>query len=251
MKLFRRLFLYIGLIYLLLLAIVFFKQRSLMFFPSHDDSDRLGLEAGLVRWVENEQYLGMKREPTAPARVWLFTHGNGGQAAGRTYVMRYFQPTDAVYIVEYPGYGDQPGSPIEAALNTITERAYRQLQSRYGSQKICVLGESLGSGPASHLGSLADPPRRIVLVVPFDDITRVAQGEFPWIPVRLLMRDHWNNGKALSAYQGRLDIWGAAFDEVIPVGHARRLARSLPRAQYHEIKSGHGWADAGQVDLSE
>jgi hypothetical protein len=101
------------------------------------------------------------------------------------------------------------------------------------------------------LGSLNDAPRRIVLVVPYDTITSVAQGRFPFVPIGLLMRDRWNNLEALSGYKGRLDIWGAAHDEVIPVVHARRLAQGLPGAKYHEINCGHGWADAGLVDLSE
>lgn len=241
----------LGLAYLGLLTILFIKQRSFLYFPSHDDSRQLGAAAGLTPWVENGAYLGMKRDPQPGGRVWLFTHGNGGQAAGRGYAMRYFAANDGVYIVEYPGYGDQRGSPTEGGINEAALSAYRILSARFGAQQVCVLGESLGSGPASMLGSLSDAPRRIVLVVPYDRITSVAQEKFPFAPIGLLMRDRWDNLRALANYQGRLDIWGAAHDEVIPVVHARRLAQGLPRAKYHEIDSGHGWADSGQVDLSE
>ena len=68
----------VAVLYVALLVVVFVKQRSLLFFPSHDDSARLGAEAGLVRWIENGRYIGMKREPQADGRIWLFLHGNGG-----------------------------------------------------------------------------------------------------------------------------------------------------------------------------
>ena len=251
MNILRNVLVILGIAYLGLLAILFLKQRSFLYFPSHEDSRRLGAAAGLTPWFDGDSYLGMKREPKAGGRIWLFSHGNGGQAAGRGYAMRYFNANDGVYIVEYPGYGDQQGAPSEKGINAAVLKAYRTLGSQFGTQNICVLGESLGSGPASMLGSLSDPPRRIVLVVPYDRITSVAQEKIPFAPVGLLMRDRWDNLAALSNYKGRLDIWGAAHDQVIPVVHARRLAQGLPQAKYHEINSGHGWADSGQVDLSE
>lgn len=251
MKPFLRIFGILAALYLILLTVVYFKQRSLLFFPSHEDSVRMGAKAGLVPWTEKGVALGMKREPAAGGRVWLFTHGNGGQAAGRAYAMRFFKPGDGVFVVEYPGYGDAAGEPGEQAINQAAISAYEALRARFGSARICVLGESMGSGPASVLGTLADPPRRITLVVPFDRIVDVAAESYPMIPVHLLMRDRWDNSEALSKFRGRLDIWGASRDQVIPVAHARKLAKALPRAVYHEFNSDHGWADAQGVDLSE
>jgi len=251
MKPFLRLIGILAGLYLLVLAAVFMKQRSLLFFPTHDVSHILGARAGLVSWMVDGSYVGMKREPAEGGRVWLFTHGNGGQAAGRAYVMRYFKPSDGVFVVEYPGYGDKPGEPSEEAINASVITAYEHLRAKYGARRICVLGESMGTGPASILGTLADPPRRIVLLVPFDRIVDVAAERFSSIPVRLLMRDRWDNIESLSHYSGRIDIWAAAYDEVIPVSHARNLAKRLTHATYHEINSGHGWAEANAVNLSD
>jgi uncharacterized protein len=250
-KILRRILVVLAVIYLIVLGCMFVFQRSLLFFPSHDDSTRLGHQAGLSRWEDQGQYLGMKRERGHGGRVWLFTHGNGGQAAGRAYVMHYFHPNDGVYVVEYPGFGDQPGSPSADAINAIVMKAYQILVARYGAGNINVLGESLGTGPASMLGSLSDPPRRITLLVPYDNIASVAQQKYWYLPIRLIMKDQWDNIQSLSGYRGRLDIWGATRDQVIPVEHARNLAAHLPQARYHEFSGGHGWADADQVNLSE
>jgi len=241
----------LAVLYLLVLVAIFFKQRSLLFFPSHDGSRILGARAGLASWMVEGNYVGMKREPAEGGRVWLVAHGNGGQAAGRAYLMRYFKPSDGVFVVEYPGFGDRPGEPGEDEINAAVIAAYESLRSKYGSKRICVLGESMGTGPASVLGTLSDPPRRIVLVVPFDRIVDVAAEKYSSLPVRLLMRDRWDNVAALSRYAGRIDVWGALHDEVIPVAHARDLAKNLPQATYHEINAGHGWADANVVNLAD
>ena len=65
------------------------------------------------------------------------------------------------------------------------------------------------------------------------------------------MLDRWNNIEALKGLTGRLDIFGAKYDQVIPVRHARNLAASHPGAQYHEFEGDHGWANSAEVDLSK
>ena len=114
-----------------------------------------------------------------------------------------------------------------------------------------MLGESLGSGPACALARAATPPKHIVLVVPFDVLEDVAKEKFPLLPVSLLMVDRWDNIAALKNYSGRLDIFGALNDQVIPVHHARHLAASSPAAVYHEFPGDHGWADSREVNLSK
>jgi hypothetical protein len=91
---------------------------------------------------------------------------------------------------------------------------------------------------------------RAVLIVPFDNLVSVASEHSPFLPVRLLMRDKWDNVAALSKYAGRIDIYGAAQDTIIPTHHARQLAQSLPRATYHEMDCGHNdWSSRRFAEL--
>ena len=234
----------------ILLCFVGCVQRSLLYFPTHEVGEEAASASGLTRWLINGAYTGYAHRVENPRRIWLFMHGNGGQAATRSYMLHCLSPLDSIYILEYPGYGDRPGKPSQQSFNHAALIAYRAPVSAYGASKICVLGESLGSGPASFLATTENPPARIVLVVPFDVLEDVAQEKFPYLPVGLIMLDRWNNIDALKSYQGRVDIYGAKFDQVIPVAHARNLARSVPGAHYHEFDGDHGWANGNQVDLS-
>jgi pimeloyl-ACP methyl ester carboxylesterase len=138
------------------------------------------------------------------------------------------------------------------SINAAAVEAYGLLQTLYPGVPIGVIGESLGSGPASYLCSLPDAPSRAVLIVPFDNLLSVAKEHIHFLPVSLLMRDKWDNVAALARYAGRVDIYGAAQDTVIPVHHARQLAQALPRATYHEVDCGHNdWSSRGLVKIAE
>jgi pimeloyl-ACP methyl ester carboxylesterase len=228
---------------MLLLATVF--QRHLLYFPSHDSNT-----SALSDWNNAGQYLGCTREVTAPKHIWLVLHGNAGQASARGYILNCLPNDDAVYILEYPGYGKRPGSPSMDSFNSAASEAYAVLRDKYPHIPVNVLSESIGSGPASYLGTLNSPPDRIVLVVPFDNLPSVAQGHMPFLPAKWLLFDRWDNVQALQKYHGKVVIYGARNDRVIPEGHAKNLAANMNGAVFHEIGGGHNeWIEnIGQID---
>ena len=179
-----------------------------------------------------------------------FTHGNAGQAADRTYALHCFSDSDAAFILEYPGYGKRAGSPGQKSFDAAAKEAYLGLRQAYPHIPVCVIGESIGSGPASSLSRLDPPPDKIVLVVPFDNLASVVRDHFPFIPAGLVLFDRWDNVEALKAYAGKVEIYGASDDRVIAVQHARNLANAVSRAAFHEIPGGHNdWSQGAAVKI--
>ncbi|WP_224983299.1 alpha/beta hydrolase [Geomonas agri] len=220
-------------------------QRQLLYFPTHHDRSN-----GLVPWRDQGEVIGYARVVPSPRNVWLMLHGNGGQASDRAYALPSFARDDSVYILEYPGYGQRPGSPSKEALDLAARQGYLSLRQQYPDTPVCVVGESIGSGPACYLGGVQPPPDKIVLVVPFDKLHRVGQYHYWFLPVRLLLPDDWDNIEALKGYRGRVDIFGAREDKVIPERFARSLAESRPGAVFREIEGGHNdWATPGRVNI--
>jgi hypothetical protein len=76
-----------------------------MFYPTHHPGDQ-----GLAHWTQDEHSIGFARPVDDPRNIWLLLHGNGGQAADRRYALPAFSEGDAVFILEYPGYGSVPGN---------------------------------------------------------------------------------------------------------------------------------------------
>jgi len=213
-------------------------QRQVLFYPTHHEGD-----GGLQRWTHGGALIGFAREVEAPQTVWLMLHGNGGQAADRGYALPAFSAADSVYILEYPGYGQRPGTPSRSSFDAAARGAYELLRARFPGRPVCVVAESIGSGPAASLGALQRPPDKLVFIVPFSDLKSVGRDHASALAVNLVLKGTWNNVEALAAYQGPIDVFGARQDRIIDVRHARTLAESRPQAKFHLIEGGHNdWA---------
>lgn len=220
-------------------------QRKLLYFPSH-----LDLSTGLAPWLHNGQIIGYAREVPSPKNIWLMLHGNGGQAAHRASALPHFSPSDSIYILEYPGYGLRSGTPSMQSINEAATTAYSLLRDKFPALPVCLVGESLGSGPACFLAGGPRQPDKLVLIVPYDELALVAAGHYPILPVRLILHDNWNNLAALSTYKGPLEIYAEKFDTVIPIAHARSLAASKPQTVFHELTGGHNdWTTDSSVEI--
>jgi len=245
MQLMVRLLLSCAVMYVALLAGCALFQRKLLYLPTNRPGDN-----GLSEWRSDGQLIGYARHAASPGAVWLFLHGNAGQASDRTYALPSFSVSDSVYFLEYPGYGQRPGLPSQVSINAAASQAYELLRAEFPTAPVCVAAESIGCGPAAFLATNARPPDKIVLILPFDTLAAVAARHYPFLPVRLLLRDNWDNVAALRAYQGQLELFAASSDTIIPISHARVLAASKPSAVFHTIAGGHNdWADGGKVKI--
>jgi hypothetical protein len=228
-----------------LCAVVFAVQRSLQYFP--DRSPEAGAlqraaASGLVPWRNEEgQLLGWRRPgvPKAARRLLVF-HGNAGNALDRLYYVRLFEPMGFdVVLMEYPGYGARPGEVSEPAL-VAAGREAADLLAQEGS--LLVLGESLGSGVAAQVAA-ADPGRiqGLLLVTPYARMSEVGAAAYPWLPVRWLMRDRWDNLAALPRYPGPVAILIAGRDEVVGATQGHRLAQACrgPVKVWVQPEAGH------------
>lgn len=220
-------------------------ERSLLYYPTHSPETN-----GLAPWVSDGTTIGYSRMVASPKNVWLMLHGNAGQASSRAYAIHCFSSEDSVFILEYPGYGNRKGVPSKESLNHAAKEAYLSLRERFPGIPVCVVGESIGSGPAASLASLSPPPDKYVLVVPFDKLSLVAREHLPGILVSLLLTDNWDNVAAFANYKGPVEIYGAKSDSVIPVSHARALSAAVASSKFILIDGGHNdWSHQDAVRI--
>lgn len=230
---------------LLFVAVASSLERWLLFFPSHESNDN-----GLVRWTHNGEVIGYSRQVGSPKNIWLMLHGNGGQASDRSYVLPCFSEEDSVYVMEYPGYGLRRGKPSRETFNHAAAEAYELLRAANPGIPVCVVAESIGSGPAASLSSMKPPPDKLIFIVPFEKLSLAAREHFPSLLVKLFLRSNWDNISALSKCTVPVEVYGAMEDAVVPVKHAKALAQAVPSAKFILIEGGHNeWAQFDKVRI--
>lgn len=169
----------------------------------------------------------------APARAGrptlLYLHGNGGNIAYRADRARKLTAAGyGLLLVEYRGYGGNPGSPSEDGLHADAEAALAWLASRNLPPGYIVLyGESLGTAVAVRLAAetaaRGAPVAALVLEAPFTSIADVAQHHYPYIPARHLVKDRFDAEGRIAAARAPVLVMHGERDHVVPVRFGRAL----------------------------
>lgn len=161
----------------------------------------------------------------------LYCHGNGEQVADNHELMQLLRDRldAAVFIFDYRGYGKSEGKPFEAGIVADGLAAQSWLAERTGrtADQVVVIGRSIGGGVATALAA-EQGAEALVLQSTFTRLTDAAAAQFPWLPVRLVMRNRYDSLARLSQYEGPLLISHGTADEVVPFEHGQRLFDASP-----------------------
>jgi len=223
-----------------LFALLWLGQRRLIYFPDPADpgtasasiaggsdvtlttSDGLALRAWLI-------------DPVAPrGAAVLYLPGNAGNRAGRAdaawaLASRGF----VVLLVDYRGYGGNPGRPSEAGLVRDARAAAANLrQAGFPAQRTIYLGESLGTGVAVQL-AVTDPPAGLLLRSPFTSLPSVATHAVGGLPIGWALRDRFDTLAAIPSVRAPVTVLAGAADTVVPPEQSTAVAQAV--ADLHEV----------------
>ena len=221
MRLARRVFLILVVVvtvfYAGLCVALFTYQRSLIYFPqprsNQDGITLMTLQTGAGPVL-------VSTHPNAGTNALIYFGGNGEDVSRDMPGLAAAFPSDAICLLHYPGYGGSSGSPSEHAILTDALALFDKVHAEH--QDIVVIGRSLGTGVAVHVASLR-PVSRLVLVTPYDSLGDIAAQDYPYIPVRWLLRDKFDSWKYAPQVTAPTRIIAAEQDEVIPRASTERL----------------------------
>lgn len=154
--------------------------------------------------------------PKADSKVlWVMFGGNAMLAADwfffveRLVRLQVSEPFASFLLVDYPGYGYNPGAPSPSAALDAAQQAVRAARGRPQMQSVSrvhLLGHSLGAACASSLAveltADGESPGQLLLSAPFLNIPAMARIVFrqlrffdriPGWMINLLVRHHWDN----------------------------------------------------------
>ena len=216
-----------------LILILWLGQRHLLYLPSSGllAPDIVGLANVRVLDIRTQDGLTLgawyvpPRQPAPPTATVIVFNGNAGNRSHRApLAWRLAEAGYATVLVDYRGYGGNPGTPSErglladarAVVSTVT--AFEQVDA----SRLVYFGESLGSGVAVQL-ALEMPPAALVLRSPFTSVTDVAAHHYWFLPVWRLVWDRFDSLSRIGRVRCPLLVVAGDRDRVVPFALSQRL----------------------------
>lgn len=220
----------------LLVGLAWSLQRRLIYLPDRTSPPPAGAVLPGARDVILRTGDGLELgawylPPSGPDRhiAVLVAPGNAGNRAGRApLAARLAAEGLAVLLVDYRGYGGNPGSPSEPGLARDVRAAHRYLAEQAGvpPHRQLYFGESLGAAVVTELAA-EHPPGGLLLRSPFAGLPEVARAHYPGLPASLL-RDRYPVLERIRAVPvPTVVVYGTA-DSVVPAEQSRAVAAAAP-----------------------
>ncbi|MEC8876903.1 MAG: alpha/beta fold hydrolase, partial [Pseudomonadota bacterium] len=170
----------IAIIYLILIALFFYFQRLLMYFPSQNLPNPNQVQLSEMKVIQLQTSDGLTlyswyHKAKHNRKTIVYFHGNGGNIADRAIrVKPLLNAGMGLLMLNYRGYGDNEGKPSEKGLIKDAQSALNFLLNKENIEleKIILLGESLGTAMAIKLAS-ENLVGAVILESPFISATEV------------------------------------------------------------------------------
>jgi pimeloyl-ACP methyl ester carboxylesterase len=236
-------------IYAALLAFLWLRQESLMFYPVP-----LPAEYPLARepdihertvQVDGAQLSVLHLRLPDPKGVVFFLHGNAGNLAG------WFSNTDFyrranfdLVMPDYRGFGKSSGRISSARqLREDVRAVWNAFAAEYRGKRIVLYGRSLGTALtadlAAQLSREGRQPDLTVLVSPYTSIRELTAEVYPWVP-SALVRYPLDTAQHLREIASPVLLVHGEQDALIGLHHAERLQRVQPAARLLRVpRAGH------------
>ena len=243
-----------------LVLVIWLAQRSLIYFP--DGQVPAPAAVGLpqtepVRYTTSdgldlEGWFVPAREPSADRAIVVF-NGNAGNRAHRAVIAASFAARGfATLLVDYRGYGGNPGLPSEQGLYRDSRAALKYLLARadVNPARIVYFGESLGAAVAVEL-AVEFPPAALILRSPFSSMVAVGARHYPFLPVRWLLRDRFPSIDRVSRLTCPILVIAGDADRIIPFDDSELLFDAAPESKQLVVLKGAGHNDEAMYSGAE
>lgn len=226
-------------VYVIVVASMYFAQRKLLYFPPKiervtAEKEMVGYGPVTVLTADKIEITGYFRPPASPQKpIILAFHGNASHPLWLSYFFSdMVEAGYGIFLAEYRGYNNNEGSPTELGLYEDAEAYLNSivLIEEYKNNPLVIYGQSLGSGVAVNLAE-KHPERfkALVLEVPFDTLVSVVKNTYRFIPFpQLLLKDQYNSDQRIGNVKIPKLFFLGKMDEVVGCKSGKRLFDLAP-----------------------
>ena len=225
-------------IYFLVLVFLYFFQRNLLYHPNENNysGDQISADIEKVKISTSDkiELLGWYHEKNLKDfKTLIFFHGNAGSLENRIHKLNHFQDMNINFlIIAWRGFSGNNGKPSEQGLYEDGKSAIDWLIKKGVSEKNLILyGESLGTGVATHLAqnkSFAG----IILETPFTSMIDAAKKFYPYIPVKFLLKDKFENYKKIKKINIPVLVMHGEADQIVPFEMGKKIFEIANQPKY-------------------
>lgn len=219
-------------IYFLVGFVMYIIQRKLVFKPEAgllppDEYGLSELNTHELTTDDGEHIECWYHPPVNGEKIILYFHGNKFNLGDDVRVAHFRSFLDKGFglcVISFRGYGNSSGTPTEEGFYHDARAALKFLKvNKIKQSQIILFGESLGTGVATKMAEENPKIKYVALEAPYTSVCNVAASRHPYLPVHMLMKDHFNSIGRIKTIHANLIIFHGNNDKTIPVTHGKQL----------------------------
>ena len=234
-------------VYLIVLVFIYLYQRNLLYHPSENNyqEDKAQFSYEEIKIDVNKE-IQLKswliRKDFKKFKTLLIFHGNAGDLSNRIYKLNELNKLDInILLISWRGFSGNKGSPTEKNLYEDAEAAIKWLnEKKIKNDKIILYGESLGTGVAVEMGKRYSF-NSLILESPFTSIENSAKIYYPYLPVKLLLKDRYDSISKIKMIKSPILVMHGKKDDVVPFNMGQKLFEEAnqPKHSYFTTTDDH------------
>jgi len=226
------------LIYFFIIVFTYLFQRNLLYHPGENNyfGDQLSvpIEKIKIKTSDNIELLSWyHKKNNDNFKTILFLHGNAGSLENRIHKINHFHNMHVNFlIIAWRGFSGNKGKPTEEGLYEDAKSAIRWLNNKgIKNEDIIIYGESLGTAVTVEIAQNKNFAG-IILESPFTSMIDAGKDKYPYLPVRLLLKDKYVSDKKIQYIKSPILIMHGKVDNIVPFYMGKRLYELANKPKY-------------------
>ena len=225
-------------IYFFILISTYVFQRNLLYHPSENnyfgDQLKVEVEKIKIKTQDNIELLSWYHNKNIDSyKTILFLHGNAGTLENRIHKINHFKDMNINFLlVSWRGFNGNKGKPTEKGLYEDARSAVAWLKSKgIKENNIVIYGESLGTGVATEIAQKKNFAG-VILESPFTSMIDAGKTKYPYLPVRLLLKDKYESNKKIKNIKSPILIMHGKVDKIVPFYMGKKMYELANQPKY-------------------